>query len=84
MPDKKDEDNNPEGTEKKPDVKKDAKKDEKKVKKEPKKPKIETIKAPLVFEVTFMDLANITDDQKRSSREKLYILDEHDRQKKAK
>jgi hypothetical protein len=84
LSDKKDEDGKPDGTEKKPDVKKDAKKEEKKVKKEPKKPKIETIKAPLVFEVTLMDLANITDDQKKASREKLDILDEHDRQKKAK
>ncbi len=54
------------------------------MKKEPKKPKIETIKAPLVFEVTLLDLANVTEDQKKASRDKLDALDEHDRQKKAK
>lgn len=54
------------------------------MKKDSKKPKIETIKAPLAFEITLLDLANMTDDQKKSSREKLNTLDEFDRQKRAK
>ena len=61
----------------------DKKKEEKKAKKEPKKPKIEILKEPLEFEVSLMDLANITADHKKSSREKLDALTAHDREKKA-
>ncbi len=70
---------------KKTDKKDDKKKDDKKpaAKKEPKKPKIETLKEPLEFEVTLTDLANMTSDQKKASKDKLEALTEHDRAKKA-
>lgn len=70
---------------KKSDKKDDKKKDEKKpaAKKEPKKPKIETLKEPLEFEVTLTDLANMTADQKKASKDKLDALTEHDRAKRA-
>ena len=57
--------------------------EEKKVKKEPKKPKIETLKESLDFEVSILDLSNMTAEQKKSSKEKLDALTAHDRQKKA-
>ena len=72
-------------SDKKDDKKKEEKKDDKKpaAKKEPKKPKIETLKEPLEFEVTLTDLANMTSDQKKASREKLDALTEFDRAKRA-
>lgn len=70
---------------KKSDQKDEKKKDEKKpaAKKEQKKPKIETLKEPLEFEVTLTDLANMTADQKKASKDKLDALTEHDRAKRA-
>jgi hypothetical protein len=58
----------------------DKKKEEKK---KEKKPKIETLKEPLDFEVTLLDRANMTADQKKSARDKLEALAAHDREKKS-
>ena len=64
----------------KADKKKEAKKEPKK---EPKKPKIETIKEPLEFEITLLDMANMTAELKKASKDKLEALATHDREKKA-
>ena len=64
-------------------MKDSKKKEDKKPKKEPKKPKIETIKEPLEFDVTLMDMVNMTTDQKKVSTDKLDALTAHDREKKA-
>ena len=69
---------------KKDDKKKEEKKKEEEPKKKEFKPKIETLKEPLEFEVRIVDMPRLTEKHVKESKEKLKALNDRDELKKKK